>query len=66
MKRASHLDAIPPEAIDYATLQLLEDWRACDTTGDSAEIQAAEQDLAEFKRSMNALRDAAGESALYP
>jgi hypothetical protein len=55
-----------PDAIDYATLQLLESWRAQDATSNAAEIQAAEQELADFKKAMNENRSLAGQPPVYP
>jgi len=56
----------PNASIDHATLALLESWRVQDTTDDPAEIRAAEHELAEFKKAMNANRIEAGERPLYP
>jgi hypothetical protein len=55
-----------PDPVDYATLRLLERWRAQDATDDPDEIRAAEQELAEFKKAMNESRILAGEPRLYP
>ena len=55
-----------PDAIDTTTLDLLERWRREDATDDSEEIQAAEQELAEFQNAMNETRRLAGEPPLYP
>jgi hypothetical protein len=52
--------------IDSVTLQLLRDWRLQDATDDPEEIRAAEQELAGFKKAMNANRILAGEPLLYP
>lgn len=56
----------PPSMIDSVTLQLLRDWRLQDATDDPEEIRAAEQELAGFKKAMNANRILAGEPLLYP
>jgi hypothetical protein len=48
-------------AIDAATLQLLERWRREDATNDPDEIRAAEQDLSNFKKSMNDNRASSGD-----
>jgi len=55
-----------PEAINYATIQLLRSWRAQDATDDPEAIRAAEQELVEFKKAMNENRALAGEPPLYP
>ena len=54
------------DAIDHATLQLLDDWRHRDATDNPAEIRAAELELGEFKQAMNESRIRAGEPLLYP
>lgn len=48
------------------TIALLESWLREDATDDPEEIRRAEQDLAQFKRDMNAARKEAGERLLYP
>jgi len=53
-------------SIDTATLRLLESWRLQDATDDPEQLRAAEQDLADFKKSMNESRALAGEPLLYP
>ncbi len=45
---------------------LLRSWREEDATDDPEEIKAAEEELAEFKRAMNANRAATGERLLFP
>ncbi len=60
---------VPPpatDAIDHATLQLLDDWRHQDATDNPDEIRAAELELGEFKQAMNENRIRAGEPPLYP
>jgi hypothetical protein len=52
--------------IDRATLELLATWRREDATENPAEVRAAEQDLAEFKKAMNENRAGSGEPLLYP
>lgn len=52
--------------IDSATLELLASWRRQDFTTDPEQIQAAEQELADFKKAMNENRAASGEPLLYP
>ncbi len=49
-----------------ASIALLQFWLAEDVTDDPVEIRQAEEELAEFKRSMNANRAATGEGLLYP
>ena len=56
----------PTPPIDRAMLQLLSRWRCSDATTDAKEIDAAERDLAEFKRAMNANRSATSEPPLFP
>jgi hypothetical protein len=60
--------AHPPSSdfIDRATLELLEAWRLQDATDDPEQVRAAEQELTEFKKSMNENRTLAGEPLLYP
>jgi hypothetical protein len=57
---AAKANAMPPLAqpsnnnlIDAATLELLAKWRAEDATDDPEELREAEQELAEFKKTMN-------------
>ncbi|HZT42315.1 MAG TPA: hypothetical protein VFA07_08995 [Chthonomonadaceae bacterium] len=47
------------------TLELFARWKAEDATDDSAEIEAAERELAEFKANMNANRALTGERQPY-
>jgi hypothetical protein len=54
------------ESIDSATLDLLTSWRFEDATKNPEDVQAAEKELAEFKKSMNDNRTGSGESLLYP
>lgn len=66
------IEAIPEEPIvqfshedsidNSAALELLARWRAEDATDDPKEIEAAERDLLEFKRGMNA----AGGRIIFP
>jgi len=53
-------------AIDTATLDLLARWRHEGETEDCEQLRLAEQDLADFKREMNAERIRSGEPLLYP
>jgi hypothetical protein len=52
--------------IDSATLTLLARWRAEDATKNPEDVQAAEKELAEFKKAMNDNRAGSGEPLLYP
>ncbi len=45
---------------------LVEQWRQEDETTDEAELQAAQAELDEFKRNLNANRAATGERLLFP
>ena len=49
-----------------ASISLLQSWLVEDATDDSNEICRAEEELAEFKRNMNANRAATGERLVYP
>ena len=53
-------------SIDTATLELLEAWRFQDATDDPEQLCAAEQELTEFKKTMNENRTLAGDPILYP
>jgi hypothetical protein len=59
---------LPPAngSIDNATLELLASWQVEDATKNAEDLQAAEKELAEFKRAMNENRIASGEPVLYP
>ena len=61
-------DQAKPEidAENAAAIALLQSWREEDATNDPEEIRVAEEDLAEFKRNMNANRIATGERLVYP
>ncbi len=48
------------------SISLLRSWLAEEATDDPDEIRRAEEELAEFKRKMNANRAATGERLLYP
>ncbi len=63
-----HLPLVETEgdARNAASIALLQSWLAEDATDDPEEIRRAEEELAEFKRSMNANRAATGERLLYP
>jgi hypothetical protein len=53
-------------AVDTATLELLARWKSEDATRDPQAIQAAELELAEFKKAMNTNRTDSGEPSLFP
>lgn len=55
------LDAKAKAAIAYLKRKLQEDY-----TDDPEEIRKAEEELAEFKRNMNANREATGERLVFP
>ena len=56
--------SVDPE--NDASIALLNSWLAEDATDDPSAIKAAEEDLAEFKRNMNAPRKEAGARLLFP
>ncbi len=49
-----------------AAIALLKLWKEQDATDDPEEIRKAEEELAEFKRNMNANREATDERLVYP
>jgi hypothetical protein len=69
-RKRPNLPHVPRSAsngpIDAATFELLAAWRLADATDDPEEIRAAEQELDEFKRTMNKNRTRAGEPLVYP
>jgi hypothetical protein len=58
----------PPSlgSVDTATLELLAAWRIQDATTDPEELREADEEVAEFKRAMNANRAATGARLLFP
>ena len=54
------------DAENAAAIALLKSWREQEATDDPEEISKAEEDLAEFKRRMNANRTETGERLVYP
>jgi hypothetical protein len=54
------------DAENAAAMAMLEQWMIEDATVDPDEIRAAEEDLAEFKRNLNANRAATGERLVFP
>jgi hypothetical protein len=55
-----------PQSVDTATLELLSVWQREDATADPAQLQAAEEELAVFMKSVNEARTASGEPLVYP
>jgi hypothetical protein len=51
---------------DTATLELLAAWKSEDATTDPEKLRKADEEIAEFKRAMNANRAAAGARLLFP
>jgi hypothetical protein len=60
--------APPPTtaAIDTATLELLASWKAEDATTDPEKLREADEEIAQFKKAMNANRAATGARLLFP
>jgi hypothetical protein len=59
----------PPPAMDFvdaATLELLASWKTEDATIDPEKLREADEEIAEFKRSMNRNRAEVGARALFP
>jgi hypothetical protein len=54
------------DAENTAAIALLKSWREQDATDNPEEIRRAEEELAEFKRNLNANREATGERTVYP
>jgi hypothetical protein len=54
------------DAENAAAIALLKSWREQDATDDPEEPHKAEEELAEFKRNLNANRAATGERLVYP
>ncbi|MGD0299619.1 MAG: hypothetical protein ABSE86_21140 [Bryobacteraceae bacterium] len=54
------------DTVDSVTLDLLANWRRQDATDNPRDIRAAEQEVAEFKKSMNKNRALAGQPPVYP
>ena len=62
-------DAIGVKSVDPAndaSIALLQSWLTSDATDDPEDIRAAEQDLTEFERNMNAPRREAGARLHFP
>jgi hypothetical protein len=53
-------------SIDTATLELLAAWKAEDATTDPEKLREADEQIAEFKKSMNENRAATGARLLFP
>ena len=56
----------PMGAIDTATLELLASWKAEDATTDPEKLREADEEIAQFKKAMNANRAATGARLLFP
>ncbi len=56
----------PADEGDAASIALLQSWLAEDATNDPEEIRAAQKQLDEFKRAINAERERAGARQIYP
>jgi len=54
------------QSVDETTLELLAGWQREDATADPAGRQAAEEELAEFKKAVNDARASSGEPPVYP
>lgn len=58
---------LPPTAsIDTATLELLASWKAEDATTDPEKLRESDEEIAQFKKAMNANRAATGARLLFP
>ena len=55
-----------PRSVDATTLELLASWQEEDATADPAQLQAAEEELIAFMKTLNAARTASGEPLVYP
>jgi hypothetical protein len=53
-------------SVDTATLELLAAWKAEEATTDPEKLHAADELIAEFKKSMNENRVATGARLLFP
>lgn len=53
------------QSVDVATLELLERWQQEDAAEDPAQIQSAEEEIADFMKAMNEARSSSGEPLLY-
>jgi len=60
------LSALSEDLVDTATLELLAAWRTEDATTDPEKLREANEEVAEFKRAMNANRAATGARLLFP
>lgn len=58
--------AVPISAENQAAIALLDSWIAEDATDDPEELRRAEEELAEFKRQMNANRVASADTLVFP
>ena len=55
-----------PKPIDTATIELLSIWQQKDATTDPAQLKAADEELAAFRKAVNEARTASGEPLVYP
>ena len=53
-------------SVDTATLELLATWKAQDATTDPERLREADEEIAEFKKAMNASRAETGARLLFP
>jgi len=58
--------ALSGGAIDTGTLELLAAWKAQDATTAPEKLREADEEVAEFKKAMNANRAATGARLLFP
>jgi hypothetical protein len=63
---AAREDSAPEQPALHPAIAMLRKWREEDYTDDPEELRRAEEELAEFKRQMNAPRKEAGERLLFP
>jgi len=57
---------LPGSSSDTATLELLAAWKSQDATTDPEKLREADDEVARFKKAMNANRAAAGARLLFP
>jgi len=60
----AHLPSAPEE--NAASIALLQSWLEEDATDDPDEVRKAQEELAAFKRAINAEREQAGARRIYP
>lgn len=64
--RPASAPLLPTGVIDTATLELLASWKEEDATTDPEELLEADEEIAQFKKAMNANRAATGARLLFP